>query len=78
MIWLSWKLQLSIFKLWGGLSKQDVLSSGTKDEIQTAVGEAINQFGSNGGLIFEPDQIVRIQEENLVIFWGAAQEARGI
>lgn len=64
------------FRLWGGLSTQDVLSTGTKKDIQSAVEKAIGQFGLDGRLIFEPDQIVRIPEENLATFWEVSQEVR--
>jgi uroporphyrinogen decarboxylase len=64
------------FCLWGGLSTQDVLSTGSKEDIENAVQAAVEQFGADGGLILEPDQIVNVPDEKLAFFWESAQEAR--
>jgi len=62
------------FRLWGGISSQAVLASGSPEQIRQAVVDIINLFGINGCLILEPDQIVALPEKNLSVFWEAASE----
>jgi uroporphyrinogen decarboxylase len=62
------------FRLWGGVSTQSVLATGTPDEVCKAVVEIHDLFGRDGLLILEPDQIVALPEENLQVFWETASK----
>lgn len=62
------------FRLWGGISTHDELMWGTEDQIAKTVQEAIRKFGSDGNLILEPDQMVKVPDKNLEIFWKTAKQ----
>lgn len=62
--------------IWGGLSTQTTLATGTPEEVHRAVRQAMAELGSDGRLILEPDQVVRIPEANLIAFSQAAQESK--
>ncbi len=63
------------FCIWGGISTQSVLASGTPGQVKTAVRQAIQALGQDGGLILEPDQLIAIPEENLRAFLEEATRA---
>jgi uroporphyrinogen decarboxylase len=60
--------------IWGGISTQATSTAGSSDQIHWAVRQAIAELGYDGRLVLEPDQIIRIPEENLIAFSQAAQK----
>jgi hypothetical protein len=52
------------------------MTRGTPNDVKKSVRRAIEELGSGGGLIVEPDQTVRMPEENVTAFIEAA-EAHG-
>lgn len=67
----------SRFRLWGGVSTQDVLATGTVEEIRQAILTALQQYGSDGMLVLELDQIVQVPDESLKLFRDFAYQYRG-
>ncbi len=64
------------FCVWGGVSTQGVLSTGTTDQVKESVRDVVTNLGCDGGLILEPDQVIQIPEENLLAFFESAQECK--
>lgn len=62
------------FCVWGGVSTQGVLATGTPAQVRELVQQAAKDLGARGGLILEPDQVIRIPEENLRAYYETSQE----
>ncbi len=64
------------FCVWGGVSTQGVLTTGTPAQVKESVRDAVMNLGRDGGLILEPDQVIKIPEENLRAFFESAHESK--
>ena len=59
--------------IWGGISTQTTLRTGTPESIRQSVQQTMAELGHDGLLILEPDQMIQVPEENLLAFARSAQ-----
>lgn len=58
----------------GGIDTQDTMTRGTPEIVRQHVKKAIGALGKGGGLILEPDQRIRMPDENISALIQAARE----